>query len=166
MTLWYKVLYQLGFTPWEEDPAAGPAAEQISTLFDREEKGSQPPYGPVLDLGCGSGIWSVRLAERGWQVTGVDVVPKAIRQGRERAKAAGVEVQFVEGDVTALRAAGVGSGFRFVLDFECFNLSGSDSPKLASKEMYFPYRYSAACCGVVHCLGRSETLPGKSRRFA
>jgi hypothetical protein len=26
---------------------------------------SLPPYGPALDLRCGSGIWAVKLAERG-----------------------------------------------------------------------------------------------------
>lgn len=121
MSLWYKALYQFGLTPWEEDPTEGPAAEQISALLDREEDGREPPYGPALDLGCGSGIWSVNLAARGWRVTGIDIVPKAIRQARERAAAAGVEVRFVEGDVTALREAGGEPGFRFVLDFECFN---------------------------------------------
>ena len=45
------------------------------------------------------------------------MVPEAVRAARERAQAAGVEVRFVEGDVTTLQAAGVGSGFRVVLDF-------------------------------------------------
>jgi hypothetical protein len=45
------------------------------------------------------------------------MVPKAVRAARERAEGAGVEVRFVEGDVTALRAASVGSGFQLVLDF-------------------------------------------------
>jgi hypothetical protein len=62
-------------------------------------------------------LWSVELARRGWQVTGVDMVPKALRTARERAREAGVEVRFVEGDVTALRAAEVGSGYRLLLDF-------------------------------------------------
>jgi hypothetical protein len=54
---------------------------------------------------------------------GVDVVPKAIQAARRRAQEAGSDVTFVEGDVTALRSAGVGvgSGFVFVLDVECFN---------------------------------------------
>ena len=103
------------------DSIRGPAAEQSSLLFDREESSRTAPYGSALDFGCGSGIWSVRLAQRGWQATGIDVVPTAIRRARERAQAAGVNVRFVEGDVTALQAAGVGSDFGFVLDFECFN---------------------------------------------
>lgn len=121
MSLWYKFLYRFNITPWEEDPAEGTVAEQISKLFKREENTQVPPYGPALDLGCGSGIWSVELAKRGWEVTGIDIVSKAIGKARERANAAGVNVQFVEGDVTRLRDAGVGSGFRFVVDFECFN---------------------------------------------
>ncbi len=101
MSLWYKVLYQIGLTPWEEDPTKGKAAEQIAALFDREEKDQQPPFGSVLDLGCGSGIWSVNLAARGCQVMGVDIVPKAIETARERAQEAGVAVRFVQGDVTS-----------------------------------------------------------------
>ena len=100
MSLLYKVFYQLGITPWEGDPSQGAAAEQIAALFDREEGTSTAPHGKALDLGCGSGIWSVCLARRGWQVTGIDVVPKAITRARERAKAIGVDVEFVQGDVT------------------------------------------------------------------
>ncbi len=117
MSLFYKIAFQLGFAPWERAATHPPAAEKISMLFDREESGRQPPYGHALDLGCGTGIWSVELASRGWQVTGIDIVPKAVRSARERARKAGVEVRLVEGDITALRAVGVGSDFRFVWDF-------------------------------------------------
>lgn len=116
MRLFYKLLYRVGFTPWEGLPGL-PVAKQVSALLDRETAGREPPHGQALDLGCGSGIWAVDLAKRGWQVTGVDVIPKAIQRARERAQKAGVEVRLVEGDVTALQAAGVGSGFRLVLDF-------------------------------------------------
>lgn len=117
MSLFYKIAFRLGFTPWEQAATHPPAVEKISMLFDREESGLQSPYGRALDLGCGTGIWSVELASRGWQVTGIDIVPKAVRSARERAREAGVEVRFVKGDITALRAVGVGSGFRFVWDF-------------------------------------------------
>jgi ubiquinone/menaquinone biosynthesis C-methylase UbiE len=80
------------------------AANQIADLFAREEEGREPPYGPALDLGCGSGIWAVQLARRGWQVTGVDFVPKALRRARSRAEEAGVELRLLEGDVKTLQA--------------------------------------------------------------
>jgi methylase of polypeptide subunit release factors len=106
--------------------------EQISALFAREEAGRQPPYGQALDLGCGSGIWTVKLAARGWQVTGVDFVPKALRRARERAQKDGVEVRLIEGDVTALTTTGVGSGFRFLVDFGCFSTASTTAKWSAS----------------------------------
>lgn len=116
MSLFYKFQYLVGLTPWERMPSL-PAGEQALALFDQEESGREPPYGRALDLGCGTGFWSVRLAQRGWEVTGVDIVPKAVRIARERARAAGAEGQFVERSITALTAAGIGSGFRLILDF-------------------------------------------------
>ena len=119
MTLFYTAAYWLGVKPWEI--AAIRVAERIGAMFDREESERQPPYGRALDLGCGTGMQSVALARRGWQVTGIEIVPRALRAARERARQAEVEVQLVEGDVAALRTAGVGAGFRFVLDFGCFH---------------------------------------------
>jgi SAM-dependent methyltransferase len=53
----------------------------------------------VLDAGCGTGgfIRSLQAANRGWQVTGLDLSPMACRLARERT---GVEI--VEGSITAL----------------------------------------------------------------
>jgi SAM-dependent methyltransferase len=116
LSLFYKLLYQVGFMPWERMPTL-PVARQVSALLDREQAAREPLYGAALDLGCGGGLWSIELARRGWEVTGVDIVPKALSTARARIRKAGVEVRLVQADVTALRAAGVGSGFRLVLDF-------------------------------------------------
>ena len=116
MSFFYRVLYRLGFTPWEQAAKHGPMREMTASLLDREQAGHEPPFGSALDLGCGGGLWSIELARRGWDVTGVDLVPKALSTARDRAREAGVEVRFIEGDVTALRAAGVRSGFRLVWD--------------------------------------------------
>ena len=117
--MFYAAAYWIGLRPWETEAIR--EADRIAKLFDREESEPQPPYGSALDLGCGTGMQSVALARRGWQVTGVELVPRALRAARERAREAGVEVRFLQGDVAALRAAGVGSGFRLVLDFGCFH---------------------------------------------
>src|SRR5215211_690779 len=128
MSFGYRILYAIGFTPWEQ-MAEPQIAGQIADLVARGEEGRHPPYGRALDLGCGSGIWAVSLAQRGWQVTGVDFVPKALRRARERAEQAAVEVEFVEGDVTKLAAAGVGSGVQLLLDFGCFHDELSDEQR-------------------------------------
>jgi methylase of polypeptide subunit release factors len=107
MSLFYKLAYAIGFTPWENAATHRPAAEQVSALFDREQDERRPPYGSALDLGCGTGHWTIDLALRGWQVTGIELVSNAVSKARERAKDAGVDVQFIQGDVTALRAAGI-----------------------------------------------------------
>ena len=112
----YKFAYRVGFTPWEQAAQQGPVAQQISAWFDREERDLEPPYGKALDLGCGTGRDSVELASRGWSVTGIDMIGKALEAARARAQTAGVEVEFLRGDVTALKAAGVGTGFRLILD--------------------------------------------------
>ena len=44
-----------------------------------------PSSGPALDLGCGAGCWSLVLADQGFQVTGVDLSPRAIAWAREKA---------------------------------------------------------------------------------
>src|SRR5829696_5791758 len=105
-------------------------ANQIGDLFAREEEGREPPYGRALDLGCGSGIWAVELARRGWKVTGVDFVPKAVRRARARADQGGVAVEFMEGDVTDLGAAGVSPGFELLVDFGCFHDELTDQQRI------------------------------------
>jgi cyclopropane fatty-acyl-phospholipid synthase-like methyltransferase len=116
----YGLAYAVGFHPWEDLAEHPPFAGKLLELVAREEAG-QPPYGPALDLGTGSAVWGVRLAQRGWAVTGVDLVEKALARARERIGAAGVEMRLVRGDVTALRAADVGDGFRLVLDTGTFH---------------------------------------------
>jgi len=117
----YKFFYRVGFHPWEDLAEHPPFAETLSGFFDREESERVPPYGPALDLGCGSGVWGVPLAKRGWQVTGVDIVDKALDRARERAREAGVDMRVLHADVTALQEAKVGSGFRLVLDTGTFH---------------------------------------------
>ncbi len=57
----------------------------------------------VLDVGTGSGgTVSIPAAERGATVTGSDLTPELFDAARERARAAGVEVEWVEADAEDL----------------------------------------------------------------
>jgi SAM-dependent methyltransferase len=117
----YRLAYAIGFHPWEELAEHPPFADKLLELVAQEEEGREPPYGPALDLGTGSGVWGVQLAKRGWEVTGVDIVEKALTRARERVEAEGVDMRIVQGDVTALRESEVGSGYRLVLDTGTFH---------------------------------------------
>ena len=131
----YGLAYAVGFHPWEDLAEHPPFAGKLLELVAREEAGQEPPYGPALDLGTGSAVWGVRLAERGWRVTGVDLVEKALARARERIAHAGVDMQLVRGDVTALRAADVGSGFRLVLDTGTFHGLGAAEQEAMGREV-------------------------------
>jgi SAM-dependent methyltransferase len=60
----------------------------------------------VLDLGCGTGNHALRLAARGYAVTGVDLSSEMLRRAREKADAAGADVCFIAGDVRHVDATG------------------------------------------------------------
>jgi SAM-dependent methyltransferase len=65
-----------------------------------------PAGARVLDAPCGSGRIAVRLAERGLDVTGIDISPGEVAQAREAAAARGVEARFEVRDVRDAPAGG------------------------------------------------------------
>ena len=117
----YKIAYALGFHPWEVAEKQPSFNERFMQLLEREERGRQPPYGRALDIGTGSGIWGIKLAERGWQVVAIDIVEKALGRARERIQHSGVEMRLLQADVTALRPDDVGSDFKLILDTGTFH---------------------------------------------
>jgi SAM-dependent methyltransferase len=107
-------LYRLGFAPWERRDVS----ESWRPLLDGPHA---PAPGRALDVGCGSGRDAVCLAKRGWQVTAVDAVEKALDSARQRAAARGVEVQWVAADVAALGRLGLKPGYDLLYDFGCIH---------------------------------------------
>ena len=165
MSLFYELAYRLGIVPWEHAATHPPAARHVEALFDREERGRRPPYGRALDLGCGTAHWSVVLARRGWQVTGVELVPRAVRAARERVRASGTDVEVVQGDVTALRALGIGSGFRLVWDFGTVHGLTPVQRRAVGREIDAVTTADAAVLVLAWAPGRRGPLPrGMSRR--
>jgi SAM-dependent methyltransferase len=113
----YRTAYLLGLKVWDRDV---PTADLVQLV-----EGASAP-GRVLDLGCGTGTDSIYLAQHGWDVTGVDMVPKALAIARRKAAAGGVSPRLVEGDVTRLQDFGVGDGYTLLLDFGCFHTLPQD----------------------------------------
>ena len=108
----YRLLYRLRITPWERDAVPAPLVEVAEQY---------PSPGRALDVGCGTGRDAVYLAERGWTVTGVDSVPRALDGARRRAGVGGVDVNWVLGDVTRLQTLGIGDGYELLVDRGCLH---------------------------------------------
>lgn len=64
-----------------------PDAQLLATIDDLRP-------GRALDVGCGAGGLAVALAERGWDVLGVDLAPNAIEAARKVAAERGVTATF------------------------------------------------------------------------
>ena len=55
--------------------------------------------GSVLEIGCGTGIISIHLADKGVKITAVDLNPKAVAATRFNSLKNGVEFEVLEGDL-------------------------------------------------------------------
>jgi methyltransferase family protein len=103
------------------------------------------------------------LPSGGWQVTGIDIVDKALRRAHHEVTKAGVEMRLVRGDVTALRAAGIGSGFRLVLDTGTFHdLKRTQRGAMGREVLRLP-RPMQLCLLLVWPKRRRPLIAGASR---
>jgi 2-polyprenyl-3-methyl-5-hydroxy-6-metoxy-1,4-benzoquinol methylase len=59
--------------------------------------------GPLLDLACGTGTMGIHLARRGYQVTGVDIVPEMIAWAAQKAAAQAVSIGWELADARAFQ---------------------------------------------------------------
>ncbi len=80
--------------------------------------------GRVLDAGCGTGEHVLMLAERGFDVVGVDSAPRAIAAAEQKAKDRRVAARFLVWD--ALRLGDLGERFETVTDSGLFHVFGDD----------------------------------------
>lgn len=102
----YEVTYRRFRAPWD----IGARKELVALV-----EGGRIRPGRAIDLGCGAGANAIYLAERGFDVTGVDYAAAAIDKARARAHAANTPVNFAVDDLTNLRR--VSGAFDFLLDY-------------------------------------------------
>jgi SAM-dependent methyltransferase len=94
-------------TVWHDIECGSYAADL--PLWD--ELAGTPPR-EVLDLGCGTGRVSIRLALRGHHVMGLDVQEQFLEEAAQRARARNTEIETVTGDA---RSFSLGRRFDAVL---------------------------------------------------
>lgn len=106
MKWFYEIVYGRFRAPWDIGPS-----EELVTLV---ESGRIKPC-RAIDLGSGTASNCVFLAQKGFDVTGVDFAQAAIELGQKRAAEAGVKVNFIRDDLTDLHL--VSGTFDFLLDY-------------------------------------------------
>src|SRR5258706_1199303 len=122
----FKIGYLLGFVPGDR-PEIPAAVQALASGPD-----SLAP-GRALDLGCGRGNHAIFLAQRGWRVTGVDLIARALQTARRRAAAGGIALDLVQGDATRLETTPVRGPYGLLLDCGCFHyLEPADRARYAA----------------------------------
>jgi len=106
----FEFSYLFGFKPWD----TGVSPPELIEIVEGPK--ALPPR-RALDVGCGTGTNCKYLLDRGWNVTGVDFVPRAIAVATRKAPGA----KLLVGDVTKLRRLGVSGPFDLMLDLGCFH---------------------------------------------
>ncbi|WP_329366841.1 class I SAM-dependent methyltransferase [Streptomyces sp. NBC_00669] len=105
--------YRDGKPPWD----SGITPPELVALVEGPD--ALAP-GRALELGCGTGTNAVYLARHGWQVAAVDLVDRAVRQAREKAAAAGVDIPVLCADATRLDEVGLPGPYDLFFDLSCY----------------------------------------------
>lgn len=82
-------------------------------------------FGPVLEVGCGTGELTLFLARQGYDVLGIDLSPLAVEQARAKARGRRIDAEFAVWDAVDLEGlARAGFSFPTVVDSAMFHVLG------------------------------------------
>lgn len=123
----YRQCREQGLTGWFNGQALD---DVLSRLDERMRAAYLPRSGRVLEMGCGAGDQSLRLAQQGYDVAGVDIAPTSVAWANEKAHIRGSKVDFRVGDVCDLNGF-ADAYFDIVLDGNCLHfVIGADRRRL------------------------------------
>ncbi|UCH12733.1 MAG: class I SAM-dependent methyltransferase [Candidatus Omnitrophota bacterium] len=91
MKQWYESLYENYSRKYDKEPFVQGTVGECDFI---EQEIKQDKSLKILDIGCGTGRHAIELTKRGYNVTGVDLSEDQIKRAREKAKEAGVTIDF------------------------------------------------------------------------
>ncbi|NJL26785.1 MAG: class I SAM-dependent methyltransferase [Thermoanaerobaculia bacterium] len=121
--------------------------------------GLVPAGGTVLDVGCGAGVEAIFMASLGFEVIGVDRSEAGLEIARERAKTAGVGVEWRLGDALALPVET--ESIDLALDRGCFHViarKDAGPTRARSPESCAPA--ASSCCAAPRKTARRRATCG------
>ena len=99
---WYQTLFANYARQYDEEVYTRGTLGEVDFL---EQELEHDRTRTILDIGCGTGRHAIELAVRGYRVTGVDLSVAQLERARGKAGAAGVSVDFRQGDARELTFA-------------------------------------------------------------
>lgn len=88
--------FAIDYDNWYEEKK-GKFVDMVETMLAMDMLDVQEDM-RILDVGCGTGNFSVKLAQAGCKVTGIDVSDEMLDIAREKAEQQGLEIEFLKMD--------------------------------------------------------------------
>ncbi len=117
----------------------------------------------AIDLGCGAGNYAIYLAGKGFDVTGVDKSPTAIKLARKNAKRKNVKCNFIVADVLTGLMSVVKKPFDFAYDWEVMHHIYAEDRKKFVESVYGVLNPGAKYLSV--CFSEKDDTFGGSGKY-
>lgn len=169
--LGYQTVQAEGRTAWHEIHDGKPFDDFPSRAFLEAalpQLSFPTPQPAVLEVGCGTGPGACFLAQRGFRVHGIDIIPAAIEIARRLSADRGLDIHYEVLDICDLPHAG--KPYHIILDSYCLQGIVTDDDRqrvfsnvrarlhpegyyLVSTAMFDPTRFSHECTVPDHETG-------------
>ena len=95
MKQWYEELFTNYAENYDKESFTKGTVDEVNFI---EKEIEYDKSKSILDIGCGTGRHAIELAKRGYEVTGIDLSESQLKRAKEKAKNAGVNVDFLQRD--------------------------------------------------------------------